>query len=197
MEYFMFKKIAFTTLITTAFLLAESGVGVNINQKDLELEGVLDSRNLEALQTSSTVYQADFNFLNADSNKLLSGGIGATNKVEALEGVEMTFGAKYVWAEVGSNNFNALPFMVKVRYTFPPLKYNIPPIALEAKGLYAPNVLSFGDSQSYGEIRFAADIEMIENVKLYVGYRNIHADYKGGANELFNTGYYGGLKITY
>ena len=193
----MFKKIAFTTLFTSVLLLAESGVGLNVNEKDLEIEGVLDSRNLKALQTSSTIYQIDANFLNADNNKLIAAGIGATNKVEAIEGLELTLGAKYVWAEVGKNDFNAVPLMAKARYTFPPLKYNIPPVALEAKGLYAPSVLSFGDSKSYGELRFSADIEMIENVRLYVGYRNIHADYKGGNRELFDTGYYAGLKITY
>jgi len=193
----MFKKIAFTTLFTSALLLAESGVGLNVNEKDLEIEGVLDSRNLKALQTSSTIYQIDANFLNADNDKLIAAGIGATNKVEAIEGLELTLGAKYVWAEVGNNDFNAIPLMAKARYSFPPLKYNIPPVALEAKGLYAPSVLSLGDSKSYGEVRFSADIEMIENVRLYVGYRNIHADYKGENRELFDTGYYAGLKITY
>ena len=197
MEYIMFKRIAFTTLFTSALLLAESGVGVNVNEKDLEIEGVLDSRNLKALQTSSTIYQADVNFINADGDKLIAAGIGATNKVEGIEGVEMTFGAKYIWAEVGVNDFNSLPLMAKVRYTFPPLKFNIPPVSVEAKGLYAPSVLSFNDSKGYSEVRFSGDIEMIENVRLYAGYRNIHADYKGGNRELFDTGYYAGLKLTY
>ena len=58
----MFKKTIITTLLSSALLVAESGVGININEDDVELEAVLDSRNLEALQTSSTLYQADFNF---------------------------------------------------------------------------------------------------------------------------------------
>ena len=193
----MFKKIAITTLFTSALLLAESGVGININEENLEVEGVLDSRNLEALQTSSTIYQADFNFLNADNEKLIGAGIFATNKLEAVEGVEMGFGAKLIWAEIGVEDFTSLPLMVQVRYTFPPLMYSIPPIAIEARGLYAPGVLSFGDSEDYSEVRFSADIEMIDNVKIYAGYRNIHAGYKGITSNLFDTGYYGGLKFTY
>ncbi|CAA6809060.1 MAG: Unknown protein [uncultured Sulfurovum sp.] len=193
----MFKKTLILTLLSSMVLFAESGIGININDDDLEVEGVLDSRNLEALQTSSTVYQADFNFLNADSEKLAGLGIAATNKVEGLEGVEMSFGAKFIWAEVGTEDFTSLPLMAQVRYTFPPLQFNIPPVSLEARGLYAPGSLSFGDSEEYSEVRFSADIEMINNVKVYAGYRNIHTSYEGITRSLFDTGYYAGLKITY
>jgi len=193
----MFKNILVTTVMTSAILVAESGVGLNINENDLEIEAVLDSRNLEALQTSSTVYQGDFNFLEAYSKKLLGAGIGATNKLEGIEGVELTFGVKFISAEVGDEYFTSLPLMVKVRYDFPPLMFNIPPVSVEAKGLYAPNPLSFGNSEEYSEFRLAADIEMINNVKVYAGYRNIHTYYKGISQNLFDTGFYGGLKVIY
>ncbi|CAA6801323.1 MAG: Unknown protein [uncultured Sulfurovum sp.] len=193
----MFKKTVITTLLSSTILLAESGIGININEHDLEIEGVLDSRNLEALQTSTTVYQADVNLLNADDEKLAGLGIVATNKLEGVEGIEMSFGAKFIWAEVGNDSFTSLPLMAQIRYTFPPLMFNIPPVSLEARGLYAPSSLSFGDSEEYSEFRFGADVEMINNVKVYAGYRNIHTSYKGVSSDLFDTGYYGGLKITY
>jgi len=194
----MFKKIAFTTFFTSTLVLAESGVGININENDLELEGVLDSRNLAALQTSSTIYQADINFLNNNDDKKLFGvGLGATNKFEGAEGVELTFGAKFMWAEVGDKDFTALPLMAKIRYDFPPLMYNIPPVGVEVKGLYAPGALAFGNSEKYSEFRISTDIEMIENVKIYTGYRNIHTGYGADKEHLFNNSFYGGLKITY
>jgi len=195
----MFKKILLTSVLTSSILLAESGVGLNINEQDLEIEGVLDSRNLAALQTSSTVYQADFNFLNNNEDtKLIGAGVGATNKLEGIEGVEVTLGAKFIWAEVGNNdNFTSLPLMAKVRYSLPPLMFNIPPVALEGKLLYAPKALSFGDSETYSEYRVSADIELIENVRVYVGYRNIHTKYLTVSNSLFNNSFYGGLKMSY
>ncbi|CAA6824993.1 MAG: Unknown protein [uncultured Sulfurovum sp.] len=193
----MFKKTIITTLLSSAILLAESGVGININEDDVEVEAILDSRNLEALQTTSTVYQADFNFLNANNEKLIGAGLFASNKLEALEGVEMGFGAKLIWAEIGDDDFSSLPLMAQIRYTFPPLMYAIPPVSIEARGLYAPGALSFGDSEDYSEVRLSADIEMIDNVKVYAGYRNIHVGYKGITRDLFDNGYYAGLKITY
>ena len=194
----MFKRIALTTLFTSALLMAESGVGININEEDLEVEGILDSRNLAALQTTSTIYQADFNFLNINSDKKLFGaGIGATNKLEGVEGVELTFGAKFMWAEVGKENFTALPLMAKIRYEFPPLMFNVPPVSIEGKALYAPNALAFSDSEKYSEYRISADMEVIENVKIYAGYRNIHAEYKNTTPLLFDNSFYAGLKMTY
>ena len=194
----MFKKIAISTIVTSAFLLAESGVGLNINEQDLEIEGVIDSRNLAALQTSSTIYQGDISFLNNnEETKIFGAGVGATNKLEGVEGVEITLGAKFMWAEVGNEDFTSLPFLAKVRYSLPPLMYNIPPVAFEGKILYAPKVLSFGDSESYSEFRVSADMEVIENVRLYAGYRNIHTGYKDIKNDLFNTSFYGGLKFSY
>jgi len=194
----MFKKIVTTALFTSTILLAESGVGININEKDFEVEGVLDSRNLEALQTSSTIFQIDANFLNSDEKeKLIGAGIVATNKLEAVEGVELAFGAKAIWAEVGNENFKALPFVAKVKYTLPPLMYKVPPVSLEGIALYAPKVLSFGDSEEYTEFRLVVNSEVIESVNVYAGYRNIHRKYNGIGETLFNTGFYAGLKFIY
>ncbi|NEW61570.1 hypothetical protein GSY74_09770, partial [Sulfurovum sp. bin170] len=159
-----------------------------------------------------TIYLADFNFLNVEDSrkdaKLIGVGIGATNKLEGVEGIELTFGAKAILAniddsdrELDSKWFAAVPLMGIIRYTFPPLMFNIPTISIETKLLYAPGALSFGDSEKYSEFRFAADIEMIENVKIYAGYRNIITGFGVGDenNEdyIFSNGFYGGLKFSY
>ena len=201
----MFKKIAVTAVLGTGLLFAESGIGLNVNETDFEVEGVLDSRNLAAMQTSSTVFQIDVNFINnsKDDNddNLLGIGIGATNALEGVEGVELTFGAKFIWSTLeykrNEEYFNALPLLAKIRYTFPPLMFNIPPVALEGKVLYAPGALSFGDSKNYSEFRASADMEVIESVRIYAGYRNIVTGYKNDKNYVFNNGFYGGLKYVY
>ena len=201
----MFKKIVIVSILGSSMLLAQSSAGINITEDDLEIEGILDSRNLAALQTSSTIFQADVNFLNIDSPKkkakMIGAGVGATNKLEGVEGIELTFGAKFIWSSVDGayddESFTALPLMVKIRYIFPPLMFNIPPISMEGKALYAPGALAFGDSENYSEFRFTADIEMIESVKVYAGYRNIVTGYKLKDDYVFDNGFYGGLKFTY
>jgi len=201
----MLKKILMSSLCASTMLMAQSGAGINVNEDDVEIEATIDSRNIAALHTSSTIYLADFNFLNIeegnDKLKLFGAGVGATNKLEGVEGVELTFGAKFVASNidiVGKDDWHtAFPLMGIVRYTFPPLMFNIPPISIETKFLYAPGALSFGDAENYSEFRFSADIEMIENVKIYGGYRNIKTGFDTDDDFLFSNGFYGGLKFTY
>jgi len=203
----MFKKIIMSSIVTTGVLLAQSGVGINLNKNDLEVEGTLDSRNLAVLQNSSTIYLGDFNFINIDDDnrqsKLVGVGFGATNKFEGVEGVELTFGAKLILSHVTDDRkdidkwFSALPLTGMIKYTFPPLMFNIPPVSIEGKVLYAPGALAFGDSDNYSEFRASVDMEMIENVKIYAGYRNIVTGYPTDNHYTFNNGFYGGLKFTY
>jgi len=203
----MFKKIIIGSIIASGVLFAQSGVGINVNQDDLEIEGTLDSRNLAYLQTSSTIYLGDFNFINKEDNdvssKLLGVGFGATNQFEAIPGMELTFGAKLILSDVDDDRkgiddwFSAMPLMAMARYVFPPLMYNIPPVSVEGKVLYAPGALTFGDSDSYSEFRVSGDMEMIENVKIYVGYRHIVTGYEKDDNYIFDNGFYGGLKFIY
>jgi hypothetical protein len=203
----MLKKILIASLLTSGVVSAQSAVGINVNKDDLEIEGTLDSRNLAMLQTSSTIYLADFDFINIEDNdkkaRLIGAGVGATNKLEGVDGVELTFGAKLIISNVEDNNkeidkwFSAIPLTAMIRYSFPPLMFNIPPIALEGKVLYAPGALSFGDSDSYSEVRFSGDIEMIENVRVYAGYRNIITGYPSDTNYVFSNGFYAGFKFIY
>ncbi|MCK5855716.1 MAG: hypothetical protein KAG56_10880 [Sulfurovaceae bacterium] len=203
----MLKRSILLSMMSVTILFAETGAGININENDVEMEAILDSRNLAFMQNTSTILQADVNILNIDNDargksRLVGAGLGATNKLEGVKGVELTFGAKLIWSDVDfdeDDTFLSLPLMAKVRYTFPPLMFNIPPVSVEGKVLYAPGALSFGDADTYSELRLAADIEMIENVKIYVGYRNIHTEYisKKFGDVTFNTGFYGGLRYTY
>lgn len=210
MEKYMLRRSILLSMMSASILFAETGVGVNINEDDLEIEAVLDSRNLAAFQNTSTNLQADVNFLNIEGDnqkaKLLGAGVGATNTLEGVRGVELTFGAKMIYSSIDTDDYDsalydstfvALPLMAKVRYNFPPLMFHIPPISLEGKVLYAPGALAFGDAETYSEFRFAADIEMIPNVRVYAGYRNIHTEYVEGKDFTFNTGFYGGLKYIY
>ncbi len=203
----MLKNILISLLILCGVVYAQSGAGINVNKNDLEIEGTLDSRNLAIMQNSSTILLGDFNFINIDNDiknsKLFGAGIGATNRLEGVDGVELTFGVKFILSKAEDEKkgidkwFSATPLMGIVHYKFPPLMFNIPPISVEGKILYAPGALAFGDSDSYSEFRVSGDIEIIQNVKIYAGYRNIVTGYYFDKNYVFNNGFYGGLKFIY
>jgi len=195
----MFKKTFLSLIALGSIAMAESSIGVNVNKEDLEVEAIIDSKAFTNLQTGSTSYQGDINFINNGDyeDQLIGIGAGATNKVEGFEGMNLTVGAKVILTSHGDEDFVALPFMARVEYQMPPLLYNIPPVSLEGKVLYAPKVLSFGDAQGYTEMRAVANMEVINNVKAYAGYRNIETDYKNAGDTLFDNSFFGGVKIEY
>ncbi len=53
-------------IISSISIFAESGVGININKYDLELEGTIDSRNLEMMEGNPSIFLGDFNLINVD-----------------------------------------------------------------------------------------------------------------------------------
>ncbi len=50
-------------IISSISIFAESGVGININKYDLELEGTIDSRNLEMMEGNPSIFLGDFNLI--------------------------------------------------------------------------------------------------------------------------------------
>jgi hypothetical protein len=77
-----------------------------------------------------------------------------------------------------------------------PFDEPIPATTLSAKLAYAPSVLSFIDADQYLEYRLEADVEVISNIHIYGGYRNIDTDYEAFDYNL-NDSWYGGLKISF
>jgi len=203
----MLKKVILFLVVVGGVLVAESGVGININRYDLEVEGTIDSRNLLIMQDSPSIFLGDFNFINIDedaqSDKLVGAGVGVTNKFDAIEGMELTFGAKFILSSINNREkdidkwFLAMPLFMTARYNFPPLMFNIPPVAVEGKIAYGPGPLAFGEADNYSEFRISGDILMIPNVRIYAGYRHIVTGFKVDKNYLFSNGFYGGLKFVY
>ena len=195
----MLQRIILLGLSTSALLTAAS-VGINMNKDILEVEAVFNLKKLNNEETRGTTYQLDFNYMdNEDEPKSFFGvGMGVTNIVNGMEDVSLTFGTKYIRGDVDEDeDFSALPLMVKARYDLSSLVSVIPSVSVELKALYAPEVLSFGESKEYSEFRISADAELINNVVIYGGYRNIRTDFEGITDKSFDNSLYAGLKFIY
>ncbi|HHE05533.1 MAG TPA: hypothetical protein ENK90_00235, partial [Epsilonproteobacteria bacterium] len=87
------------------------------------------------------------------------------------------------------------PLMAKGVYTLP-LNDSIPTTSLSLEASYAPSVLSFRDAESYTDLRLEVDMEVISNVHVFTGYRNIDTEYEN-YDKTFNNSFYGGLKLSF
>ena len=196
----MIKKNILLSLSTSVLLMADGGIGINLDKDVFEVEGALDLEKQNHKDVDGAKFQLDFNYMdNKDAPKTIYGiGIGATNKINNIEGLELTFGTKYIGGDLDEeDDFSALPLMVKAKYDLSSLISTIPSTSIELKALYAPNKLSFGESKKYSEYRISTDVEILDNVVIYGGYRNIHANIDGIENEVFDDNFYGGLKFSY
>lgn len=185
-----FKKLFLTSLFSLGLLHAQSNVGININDEDLEVLASIDL-NAFTYYSDSTSYLIDASYLHTDDDDLVTVGISGESTFQGIEGLALGFGVKSVFAD----DFVALPLFAKARYILP-LNYSIPTTSLSTSLAYAPSVLTFSDGESYTEFRMEADMEIITNIHLYTGYRNIDTEYDHH-DKTFNNSFYGGMKLSF
>jgi hypothetical protein len=190
------KRLLLAALLFTGFLQAETSIGLDINDEDVELIGEINFNSL-ADYSSDTVFILSGTYLyaggndNDDGEHLLTLGFSGQNSLQGMEGLSVALGAKAVFAD----DYMALPLFIRANYALP-LIDTIPTTSFFADFAYAPSVLTFSDGESYTEFRIGADMEVISNTHIFVGYRNIDTDYTAGDYN-FNDSFYGGMKLSF
>jgi len=184
------KKLFFSSLLLLGFLHAQSSIGIDINNEDLE---VMSTINLNALTdySDSTTYLIESYYLNSDGENLFTISLSAENSLQGLEGLTLGFGARFVFAD----NFTALPLFGKATFILP-FNDSIPTTSIDGSFAYAPSVLTFNNGESYAEFRLEANMEIIQNIHMFAGYRNIDTEYKT-YDKTFNDSFYGGMKLSF
>jgi hypothetical protein len=186
----MIKNILLTTFLLTNMLLAENSIGLDINSDDVEILGSINL-NSSIGYTGGTSYLIDASYLHNDDDNLFTIGISGENSLEAAPGLIFGFGFKSAFAE----DFMALALAGRVKYILP-FDSDIPQTKLLASFAYAPSVLTFLDAETYSELRLEADMEVISNIHIFTGYRNIDTDYET-YNYNINDNFYGGIRLSF
>ncbi len=184
------KKLFLATLLATGLLHAETSIGLDINNEDVEILGELNFNSL-ADYSSGTTYILDVGYLYTDGDHLATVGFSGQNTLQGMEGLTLGFGAKLAFAE----DFMALPLMAKAIFALP-FNDSIPTTSLIGSFAYAPEVLTFLDGKTYSELRLEADMEVISNMHIFGGYRNIDTDYEY-RDYNFNDSFYVGMKLSF
>jgi hypothetical protein len=183
-----YSKLIFLSLFSFIILHAENSVGLNINSEDLEIQA---STNLFSSYEGSTTFVLDGSYLHTDGDNMTTIGFSGENTFQSMDGLSLAFGAKVVLAD----SFMTLPLFAKANLVLP-FNDSIPTTSLITSFAYAPSVLSFVDAESYTEFRFEADMEIVSNIHLFTGYRNIDTEYNIGTKK-FNDSFYGGMKLSF
>ncbi len=194
----MRKKIALTALLIALPALAgkeQASFGLNINNEDLEVEG----RMSLASRTSRLEYRnffIDANFINGKDDTLTGVGFYVENSPQGHSNIEFGVGLKSIFSKNDTldKTFVAIPITVSAKARM--YLRNLPKSSLGVKLAYAPAPLTFSDGDSYLEYRIEADMQIIDNIDIYAGYRNIDTDYKI-KDVNFNAAGYVGFKFLF
>lgn len=191
----MFKRSSILIiLILSNTLIAKDIIGINVNSDAVEVESKVDVTGYFLTSEDGTKYNVESNYLNTSHSYLFGAGFSANGEVTTIPGLQFSVGAKLVMSDNKQDSFFAVPLMAKAIYQIP-IK-DIPTSYLSASLLYAPESLSFSNAESYSELRVEADVDVIDNVSLYSGYRSIDTDYKDYDKNL-DQAIYGGLKLSF
>lgn len=170
------KKLIFLTLLCSMQLFAfqRFSFGLNVNSEAVEFEA---KANIAPL-TSDPVFRnfyVDVNFIN-DNDTMFGAGVYVENVFYNYPPLVFQVGLKTLFTQYQDDDFLALPILFGFKHKI--YNGNIPVGTIGAKVLYAPSPLSFQDADSYTEYRVEATVQIIENVEIYGGYRNIDTDYE-------------------
>ncbi len=196
----MLKKITLL-LATSLSLFALHTAELNINQKDLEVGVKFDigqfNDNVEpqtmfagmkmlipdTSNSSDTLSSIDPYF---EGNFMIIRPVGDA-------GLSLGVGFKLNYTQVDNKSFMSLPVGIEASYELP--FPDLIPMFVEANVYYAPQVLSFLDAKDYVEYRINYNIEMIQNVRLNIGYRNMSTNYFNQGNLNYNDSFNLGVRI--
>ena len=184
------KKLLLVTLLVSGLLQAENSIGINANNDDVEILGEVNINTLTDY-ANGTTYILGVNYLHTDGDNMTSVGFRGQNSFQGVEGLSLAFGLKGVLA----SDFLAFPFMLKSVYDLPLIDI-IPPTSLALSFAYAPSILSFRDAEDYLDFRIQLNMEIISNIDIFTGYRNIDTQYKN-YDKTFNDSFYFGMKISF
>ncbi len=196
----MLKKVLFSSLIA-ANLMAMHQLQLDINDVDLEAGVALDMGQFnEAVEPNTTF--VGFRYLKPDKdysdypdpNAYVEASFFIQREVND-SGFLAGMGVKLNYINNdGSTDFMSIPLSFRLGYTLTTAL----PVYLGAEVHYAPKVLSLQEAESYLEYRVSADIEVIENALITVGFRDIETKYEGGGDFIkYNRAGYIGFKFNF
>lgn len=196
----MLKKITLL-LATSLSLFALHTAELDINQKDLEAALKLDIGQYNGNVEPNTMFAGMKVFVpdTANSADTLSSidpyfeGDFIIIRPVGDGGLSLGVGFKLNYTQVNNKSFMSLPIGLEAAYELP--FPDLIPMFVEANVYYAPEVLSFLDAKDYVEYRINYNLEMIKNVRLEVGYRNMDTKYFTFGKLNYNRSVYVGVRI--
>jgi len=196
------KLLLITATVISAFALHTAEM--NINDRDLELGVKFDMGQFDDGIEPGTIFFGGKILNGQQENRKVENGSSWTDFDRYLEvnflmkrvvgtmGLSVGMGVKLNYTQ----GFSSLPLGLEFDYTI--LTKELVPMFVNGSVYYAPGSLSFLDAKDFLEYRMSFDMEIIENGRVTIGYRNINTNYKTAiGNVVYNDSFYAGFKFAF
>ncbi len=197
----MIKFIKITAVILVTMIIAPA----TTLAADASLELIVNDSDIEArldvlLNTGGAPLTLGAGFLYSDDDDFWLTNLNVSIKDEVFTpGLNLGLGFKGVFGETDAkpDDFTtlALPFQFLVEYDFRESGANLP-ISITASLAWAPEILSFSDTEDYFEFYTAVYIHVNYWAAIVVGYRNIEIEYDDDV-EGEHDAFYFGARLTF
>lgn len=197
----MLKKLALLS-VTAAAAMAMHTAEININEKDIEANLLLDMGQFNHSVDPDAVFLG-FGYLagdkeHSDPKGVKNGIFSGQFKVqqEIARGLVLGVGLKLIAAKEFDKGFYALPVGASINYEFP---LDIAtPLYIGGQFYYSPEVLSFENGKNYIEYRAMGGIKLMDRASLEIGFRHIDLNFETPRADLtYNESAYFGLKFSF
>ncbi len=192
----MIKFIKITAVILVAMitapattLAADASVELNVNNSDLEarLDVLVNPGGAPVTVGGGFLYSDDDDFWLSNVNIAIKDEVGAT-------GLNLGLGFKAVFGDTDTDTDDfttlALAFQFFAEYDFRESGANLP-VSIAASLAWAPEVLSFSDTEDYFEFYTAVYIHINYWAAIFIGYRDIEIEYDDDAEGEHDAFYFG------
>ena len=179
------RSIVFALLAAASFSAAAGSVDLNLSNHSIEAKFYANAGAAD--WTFGALYNRD------TRDRALNVGLLATgDSAIGNSRFEGGLGGKLYSVTVGSSDVLALALGGQVRW-FP----GNGSFALGAYAFYAPHVVTLLDGQRFFDIGVRAEVEVIRNSFLYVGYRQVQAELDNQVKLNVDKGAFVGMQIKF
>jgi hypothetical protein len=178
-----------TLLACSPLAVAANGVDLNINNKAVRVTVDFELTNNLLLDGNWYYHQDRGNIFGAGFH-VTGAATGGPHPLYA------GLGGRLFWIDsdvAARDNGMALPLGGFVTYTLP----DYDRFTLGGSLYYAPDVLSFGDVDSYREYNVWGAYSVLRQGQVYLGVRGIKAGFSGSPDVTFDTGLHFGLRLRF
>jgi len=185
-----------TALFTLAMLLFGMSSTTTANDLDLRVSDDAIHGNLTLENDESTLgyglgyfYKDSNEAINIVNVDLHTKGQTAISNMPTTVGI----GIQGNYFKEDALKGSAIAIGGSVRVNLP----DIPGTSIQTEAHYAPDVLAFGDADTYTRANVQMNYRIIRTADISAGYRYLNASLKAGSHRTFESGFFVGIKMNF